>query len=128
MLGMTAHPDGARVTQQTRNLLVNLDHGANTVRFLLRDRDTKFTSNSIHVLKIPPRAPRANAFAERWVRTTRTECTDRLLISGQRHLRTVLNEIKRRHILGGLINEYQRTGQPTRYRHKCAGQRLGPGF
>jgi putative transposase len=82
---------------------MDLDERAGGLRFLIRDRDTKFTagfddvftSMGIKIIKIPPQAPRANAIAERWVGTARRECTDRMLIFGERHLRAVLTEYTR---------------------------------
>ena len=100
VLGVTAHPDGAWTVQQARNLLMDLGERAARFQFLIRDRAGQFTEAfdavlagaGIDVLKIPPRSPRANAYAERWVRTVRFEVTDQMLITGPRHLRTVLEE------------------------------------
>jgi transposase InsO family protein len=148
ILGITANPDGLWTVQQIRNLLMDLGDRAAGFRFLVRDRAGQFTGSfdavlagaGIEVVKIPPRSPRANAYAERFVLTARTEVSDRMLIFGQRHLRTILAEyethyngrrphrcrqlrpprpdhpvadlskerIKRRSVLGGLINEYER--------------------
>jgi putative transposase len=148
VLGVTAHPDGPWTGQQARNLLMDLGDRAPDFRFLVRDRAGQFTEAfdavlsgaGMQVVKIPPRSPQANAYAERFVLTARTEVTDRMLIFGERHLRTILAEyeahyngrrphrsrhlrpprpdhpaadlpqdrIKRRTVLGGLINEYER--------------------
>jgi putative transposase len=148
ILGATRHPTGAWTTQQARNLLMDLDDRAASFRFLVRDRAGQFTASfdaalagaGIDTVRIPPRCPRANCYAERFVLTVRTEVTDRILIFGERHLQTVLAQfsahyngrrphralqlqpprpdlpapdlgcqrIRRRPVLGGLINEYER--------------------
>jgi putative transposase len=90
----TAHPDSAWVTQQARNLALGLDARSSHVRFLVRDRDTKFSrsfdavlrSEGMRVIRTPVRAPNANAHAERVIETIRAECLDWTLIWGGRHL------------------------------------------
>ena len=148
ILGVTANPDGRWTVQQIRSLIMDLGDRAAGFRFLVRDRAGQFTEAfnavladaGIEVVKIPPRSPRANAYAERFVLTARTEVTDRMLIFGERHLLRVLADyaahyngrrphrsrqlrpprpdhpvadlsrerIKRRPVLGGFINEYER--------------------
>ena len=100
ILGITANPDGPWTVQQIRNLLMDLGDRAAGFRFLVRDRAGQFTASfdafladaGIEAVKIPPRSPCANAYAERFVLTARTEVTDRMLIFGARHLRTILAE------------------------------------
>jgi putative transposase len=97
LLGVTAHPTDAWVTQSAPNLLIDLDEHVDRFRFLIRDRDATFTAAfdavfaavDIKVVKTP-RAPKANAFAERWVRTVRTEYLDWMLIWNRQHLDKVL--------------------------------------
>jgi putative transposase len=88
ILGVTAHPAGAWTAQQARNLLMDLGERTNRFKFLIRDRDGKFTTAFDAVLAAAE--PRANAYAERWVRTVRAECLDWPLIWNRRHLHNVL--------------------------------------
>jgi putative transposase len=98
LAGSTANPTGAWVTQQARQFAWTLQERRAPFRFLIRDRDSKFTrdfdavfaNEAIRVIKTPVRAPKANAIAERFVRTARAECLDWLLIMNQRHLERVL--------------------------------------
>ena len=100
VLGATTNPTGAWVAQQARNLMMDLGERARLFKFLIRDRDAKyttafdevFTTEGIEVLRTAPQAPRANAYAERWVRTARRECLDRILIYNPRHLLTTWGE------------------------------------
>jgi putative transposase len=146
LAGGTAHPTGAWMTQQARNLLADLGEQLGRVRFLIRDRDGKFTASfdavfaadGVEVIKIPPRAPKANAHAERFVRTVRAECVDWVLVWNRRHLERVLcayvehyntgrphrsvhleapvppapadptAPIRRIDVLGGLVHDYRR--------------------
>ena len=98
LAGCTANPTGAWVTQQARQFAWTLQERPRSFRFLIRDRDSKFTrdfdavfaSEGIQIIKTPVRAPKANAIAERFVRTVRAECLDWLLIMNRRHLERVL--------------------------------------
>jgi len=99
ILGVTEHPTATWATQLARNFLAEVGEQADRFRYLIRDRDSiftdafdaVFTAENIEIEKSAPQAPKMNAFAERCVKTVRAECTDRMLITGGRHLRAVLN-------------------------------------
>jgi putative transposase len=98
LAGVTANPDGVWMRQQARNLAI--EERLEDVRFLLHDRDAKFSGpfdeilrdEGVRVIKTPVRAPRANAVAERWVRSVRNECLDHMLVFGRRHLEQILRD------------------------------------
>jgi len=100
LLGVTTNPDGPWIAQVVRNFVSDLEGAGRRFRFLIRDRDTKFTASfdavlasvGIETIRTPVASPRANAFAERFVRTTREDCLDYLLVISRRHLEAVLTE------------------------------------
>lgn len=144
--GCTPHPNKRWVTQQARQIIWKLDEQESNTRFLIHDRDTKFTqsfdtvfeSEGIDIIRTPIRAPNANAYAERWVRSVREECFDKLIIVNEIHLKRVMNEyvtyyntarphqgiqqqipiapnissesgpVRCRDVLGGIIHDYYR--------------------
>ena len=146
VLGATTTPNDPWVTQVSRNFAFDLEDQGRRFRFLIRDRDTTFTAGfdavfasiGAETIRTPVRSLRANAYAERFVRTVRQECLDHLLVISRRHLCSVLDEyirhynearphrglklaqpiphlvtpsgdaVARRDILSGLIHEYER--------------------
>jgi hypothetical protein len=98
--GCTEHPNSAWVNQQARQVVWDLESLIPPIQFMIHDYDSKFTQTfdsifldeRVHVIRNPVRAPNANAFAERWIRTVRNECLDKLLIFGEGHMRRVLCE------------------------------------
>jgi putative transposase len=108
LLGITEHPTADWVVQVARSLASDLQETGHRFRHLIRDRDTKFsgafdavfTSIGIQIMLTAPHAPRMNAFAERWIGSVRRECTDRILITGERHLHHVLDAYVSHHNAG----------------------------
>jgi len=151
LAGITSHPDGQWVAQQARQLVWQFEETETSFPCLIRDNDSKYTeafdtvfeSQGTHIIPTPIRAPNANAYLERWIRSVREECLDHILIINEAHLRRVLNEflgyynyrrphqgleqqspitrpepvttgkVNRRKILGGIINDYFRSPDKT---------------
>ena len=115
ILSVTTHPTTAWATQLARNLLAELGKRTSGFRYLLRDRDSRYTqafdavltADGIEILKTAPQAPKMNAHAERFIRTARAECTDRMLIYNEQHARRVLAQYA----------EHYNTGRPHRALH-----------
>jgi putative transposase len=134
LLRVTRHPTGQRAAQLARNLAGDLEEAGCRFTYLVRDRDAKFTaafdavfaSIGIRTLPVAPRAPRMNAYAGRFVRTVRAECTDRMLIAGEQHLPVILSEYidhyntGRNHQGEGMSLRAGR--RPGRYRYPRPGQ------
>jgi putative transposase len=124
LAGVTAHPVGPSVTQQARNLVATLKDQGRDFRYFVRNRDSKFVgpfdevmrSVGAQVIKTPFRAPRANAFAERFVLTARAECLDWVLIRSERHAERVP---------AGIRGPLQPGAPAPRHRPRTAGP--GPG-
>lgn len=146
LAGVTSQPNGIWVAQQARQLIWEFEEMESSFRCLIRDNDKKYTkafdtvfeSSNIHIIPTPIKAPNANAYTERWIRTVRHECLDRILIFNESHLRQVLDEylayynsrrphqgleqqspiprakpmatgvVSKRQVLGGIINDYFR--------------------
>jgi putative transposase len=137
--GFTSNPTGQWVSQQARQLVWKLEDEEREINYLIHDRDGKFRggfdvvfeSSGIEIIKTPVRAPNANAFAERWVRSIREECLDRILILNHRHLKRVLNEYEKyynearphqgidQNIPG--VSDYQTGEGPARCRNVLGG-------
>ena len=100
LAGITRHPTEAWITQMARNAVDNTSEALRQCRYVLHDRDAKFcaafddvlASEGIRCLKLPPRSPNLNTFAERWVRSVKQECLSRLILFGERSLQRVLAE------------------------------------